>query len=76
MKTWTYEEVTEKTEEEISIAMESARMHAENLDRALHYEYMAMGAFHLWKRLTEGWRSNNSDEERLRELAGLSVKKI
>ncbi|HDT4906532.1 TPA: hypothetical protein ACW72U_004387 [Enterobacter ludwigii] len=71
MKTWTYEEITAETEKAIIQSMSDAKKHAADIDRRMNHEYMAMGAFHLWDRLTMGWRPDPSDEKRLKALADL-----
>ncbi|HCC7945878.1 hypothetical protein [Citrobacter freundii] len=71
MKTWTYDEITAATEEAIIQSMSEAKKYAADIDRRMNHEYMAMGAFYLWKRLTIGWRQDPSDERRLKALADL-----
>lgn len=66
MKTWTYEEITQKAEKRIKNLMESSKTSPNEFERKL-FQRWAFGTFSFWDVLTKGWQ-NDGDCERLEAL--------
>lgn len=66
MKTWSYKEITERTENEIQQLMEQSRTAKDKFEERLFRDW-AYGVFIGWRNLTSGWM-NDGDFERLESL--------
>lgn len=72
MKSWSYKQITENTEQQIKWFMEQARNTTPEPDRGNFNKWMwrswAQGALASWERLTCGWQKE-FDSERMQALA-------
>jgi hypothetical protein len=69
LKSWTYKQITEEAERQITALMEDASRKPKKEDQALLRQW-AYGVYLGWNRLTMGWMEDG-DDERLKALTNL-----